>query len=168
MGNFIRRIGLPLIDAGLILLSFWLMKNIWNANMCGRIFNMKDKLLWIAFPAYTVFYLITAYYAGLYDRWYKRSELMSSTLVATIILLAGLCIASGTLPFFKGILLFGSLLAFVLISLLRWMLIRDKCINQQQRPGRKCQHIIIASPQEYQQTVQLIKDAGLQERILGR
>ena len=30
IATFIRRAGLPLIDAGLILLSFWLIKNTWN------------------------------------------------------------------------------------------------------------------------------------------
>jgi GT2 family glycosyltransferase len=98
--HFIRRIGLPLIDAGLILLSFWLMKNIWSQYVRTGV-QYERTLLWVAFPAYTVFYLITAYYAGLYDRWYKRSELVQSTLIATIILLAGYALTSGTVPFFK-------------------------------------------------------------------
>jgi GT2 family glycosyltransferase len=165
--NFIRRVGLPLIDAGLILLSFWLMKNIWSQYVRTGI-EYEKRLLWVAFPAYTVFYLITAYYAGLYDRWYKRSELVRSTLVATIILLAGYALLPERLRFSRGILLFGSMLAFVLISLLRWLLIRASVLNSGRDRDENASTLIIASANEYQQTVKLIKDAALHERILGR
>jgi len=165
--NFIRRIGLPLIDAGLILLAFWLMKNIWSQYVRTGI-EYERSLLWVAFPAYTVFYLITAYYAGLYDRWYKRSELAQSTLVATIILLAGYALLPERFRFSRGILLFGSLLAFILISLLRWLLIRASVLSNGREREENASTLIIASPGEYQQTVQLIKEAGLHERILGR
>jgi GT2 family glycosyltransferase len=165
--HFIRRIGLPLIDAGLILLSFWLMKNFWSQYVRTGI-EYERRLLWVAFPAYTVFYLLTAYYAGLYDRWYKRSELVQSTLVATIILLAGYALLPERFRFSRGILLFGSVLTFALISLLRWLLIRANVLNSSRDRDENASTLIIASPQEYQQTVQLIKEAGLHERILGR
>lgn len=165
--HFIRRIGLPLIDAGLILISFWLMKNFWSHYVLTGV-EYERRLLWIAFPAYTVLYLITAYYAGLYDRWYKRSELLRSMLVATIILLAGYALLPERFRFSRGILLFGSMLAFVLISLLRWLLIQANVLNSNRDREENASTLIIASPAEYQQTVQLIKDAGLHERILGR
>ena len=165
--QFIRRIGLPLMDAGFILLSFWAMKNIWSQYVRTDI-EYERRLLWVAFPAFTVLYLITAYYAGLYDRWYKRTELMRSTFIATIILLAGYALLPERFRFSRGILLFGSVLAFVLISLLRWLLIRANVLINSSERDENASTLLIASPQEYQQTVQLIKEAGLHERILGR
>ncbi len=167
LGQFIRRIGLPLIDAGLILLSFWLMKNIWSQYVRTGI-EYERTLLWVAFPAYTVFFLITAYYAGLYDRWYKRSELVQSMLIATIILLAGYALLPERFRFSRGILLFGTLLAFIVISLLRWLLISANVLKSNKDRGENASTLIIASSQEYQRTLQLIKEAGLHERILGR
>jgi len=167
IGNFIRRIGLPLIDAGLILLSFWLLKNFWNAYVRTDV-QYENKLLWIAIPAYTVFYLITAYYAGLYDRWYKWTELVRSTFIATIVLLAAYSLLPENYRFSRAIILFGSLLAFIFIALLRWILIQTNVLNSHKEKEEHSNTLIVASQQEYETIMQLIKEAGLQERVMGR
>ncbi|HEX7844965.1 MAG TPA: glycosyltransferase [Chitinophagaceae bacterium] len=166
-GNFIRRIGLPLIDAGLILLSFWLVKNGWNDYVRPDVYY-ENKLLWIAFPAYTVFYLITAYYAGLYDRWYRWTELARATLIATVVLLAAYALLPESYRFSRAIILFGSLLAFILIGLLRWILIRTAVLNSNKEKEEHSNTLIVGSQEEYEKTMQLMKEAGLQERVLGR
>jgi O-antigen biosynthesis protein len=167
VSGFIRKIGLPLIDAGLILISFWLMKNIWTAYVRTET-EYENRLLWIAFPAFTIFYLIAAYYAGLYDRWYKRTELVRSTLIATIVLLAAYALLPEQYRFSRGIVLFGAVLAFVLISLLRWILIQTNVLNSNKEKEEQATTIITGSAAEYQQILQLLKEAGLSQKILGR
>lgn len=166
-GQFIRRIGLPLIDAGLILLCFWLVKNIWSVWVRPET-GYDQRLLWIAFPSYTLFFLITAYYAGLYDRWYKRTELISSMLIAMVCLLAAYALLPEKFRFSRGILLFGSLLAFFIISILRWVLIQTGTLSSDSHKEENASTLIVASAKEYKQVTQLMKKAGFQEKILGR
>mgnify|MGYP000296263493 CR=1 FL=1 len=167
IAGFIRKIGLPLIDAGLILVSFWLMKNIWTMYMRTGT-EYETRLLWVAFPAFTVFYLVAAYYAGLYDRWYKWTELVRSTLIATIVLLAGYALLPEQYRFSRGILLFGSLLAFMLISILRWLLIKTGVLSSNNEKEEHTSTVIAGTIQEYEQVLQLLKEAGLHQRVLGR
>lgn len=167
MGTFIRRIGLPLIDAGLILLSFWLVKNSWNEYVRPEV-QYENKLLWIAFPAFTVFYLISAYYAGLYDRWYKRSELVRAMLIATLVLLAAYALLPEHYRFSRAIILFGAFMAFVLISLLRLVLIKTEVLNSDKEKEDRYTTVIAGSLDEYNQTMELLEHAGLLQRVLGR
>lgn len=165
-GRFIRRIGLPLIDASLILLAFWLMKNLWN-SVRSDVEYQNDKL-WIAFPAYTLFYLITAYYAGLYDRAYKRSDLVRSSVVASVVLLAAYSLLPEQYRFSRAIILFGAVLGLVFIMVLRYILTSTGVLESVSEDRDNASTLIAADADEYRHVLELMQVAGLQERVLGR
>ena len=167
VGRFTRLIGLPLIDAGLILLSFWTIRNIWGDYVRPEV-QYDNRLLWIAIPAFTILYLVTAYYAGLYDRWYKRSELVRSTLIATIVLLAVYSLLPEQYRFSRAVILFGAVLSFILIGILRRILVATKVLSASTQQEEHANTLIVGSANEYDKTMQLMHDAGMKETVLGR
>lgn len=167
IGNFIRRIGLPIVDAGLTLLSFWIAKEFWNEFIRPEI-QYDNRLLWISFPILTVAYLIIAYYAGLYDRYYKRPRLIRSALIATIVLLAGYALLPEQYRFSRAIILLGSFLSFVLIGLARWILVATGILSSRRDRYEALNTVIVGTPDEYEKALHVMKEAGYAERVVGR
>lgn len=167
IGGFMRKYGIPLFDIGLIILSFLLVKFVW-AGWIKPDTIYSTELFWSAIPAFAIVYLITAYYAGLYDGRFKASELLSTTLIATVVLLAVYALLPEHLRFSRGIILFGGLLGFVFIGLFRYVLINLGVINSQRREEEHYKTIIVADEQVYNQLTDLMKRTHLPERILGR
>jgi GT2 family glycosyltransferase len=167
LAKFIRWVGLPIIDAALILLSFWLVKEFWTAYIRPDIIY-QDPLLIVSFPSFTLVYLLAAYYAGLYDRYYKTTNLVRSTVVATVVLLAMYALLPEKYRFSRGIVVFGALSAFILIYFLRVLLIKAQL---QRRPVEQISrpHILVAaSRDEFRQVQSFLEGKGLEDRIIGR
>jgi O-antigen biosynthesis protein len=167
LSGFVKRIGLPLIDAGIILLSFFLTKYWWN-HFIRHDVNYSPNVLLIAFPVFTVIFLITAYYTGLYDKVYHRLQLIRSTMAATLILLSGYALLPETLRFSRGIIVFGIVLTFVLMSLLRWLFIKWKLLDVINEEEEHRQTVIAAGAEDYMAVTALMDEAGMKERVLGR
>ncbi|RZL98772.1 MAG: hypothetical protein EOO88_60270, partial [Pedobacter sp.] len=166
ISSFIRRIGLPLIDGGLMILSFWIVKNLWNSYVKTNTLY-HSKLLWMAFPGFTIIFLITSYYAGLYDKWYKWSQVIQSTIISTMVLLAGYALLPEHYRFSRGIILFGAMLAFLLISIFRWILVQTEVLASGDADNNATT-LIVGSAQEYEEAYELMREAGLHQKVLGR
>jgi GT2 family glycosyltransferase len=159
------RIGLAVIDALLFLTSFWGVKEIWEGTVKPQ-HTYSDTLLLVLFPLYTLVYLVVAYYAGLYDKQYKRANLLRSGLIATLVLLALYALLPEQYRFSRGILVIGALLAFAGMVVLRRVLAQWGFIKAV--PDSATPHILVAgSPKEYDEMEKLLQHKGVSS-IIGR
>ena len=163
----VRWIGFPIIDALLILMSFWITKSLWNHYIKTDVIYAQN-LLNIAFPVFTLVFLATSFYAGLYDGRYRQERLNRSTLISILLLLAGYALLPESLRFSRGILVIGSLTAFLFISSLRGLLSYLRVIESGSESGEHRQTIIVGSKQEFDSANEIMLRAGMEERILGR
>jgi hypothetical protein len=167
IGNLLRKTGLPALDAGIILASLWVIKAVWS-NYIRQEVNYSPNVMFIGFPAFTLIFLLASYSSGLYDKGYKQSQLVRSTFIASLILLSIYALLPESIRFSRGILVFGILLAFVLMNLMRRLFIKLRYLETGNEDEERRQTIIVSNENDFNAITTILQKAGLDKRILGR
>lgn len=165
--RFLKWIGMPVIDMLIIAGSFWLVKTIWSVYIKQEV-NYSPNLLLIALPVFTGLFLFTSWLTGLYDGHYKQSRLNKSTLVSILVIFSLYSLLPERLRFSRGILLFGSLTAFGLMTLAKTLFLKWGVIER--GPGEEsfAETVVIGSNEEYEQVSSLLEKSGFKVKIFGR
>ncbi|RYY62646.1 MAG: glycosyltransferase [Chitinophagaceae bacterium] len=154
MATFIRQIGMPAIDAVLVMCSFWIAKAVWNSSVkTGTTYD--GVLLWTSFTALTLVYLAIAYYAGLYDREYQKGNLWRTATAGTVAVLALYSLLPEHYRFSRAIILLGALMAFLMMGLLRKLFVRWKLIDAGRSQSTSLA-LVAGSKEEYEEVVSMM------------
>ncbi len=166
-GNLLKKIGLPVLDAMLILASFWGVKFLWS-NYIRQEVDYSPNVLFIAFPAFTAIFLAAAFYSGLYDKGYKQSQLIRSNIIATLVLLCVYALLPESVRFSRGILILGILLSFILMNIMRLFFIKWRYLETSNEHDERRQTIVVAGENDFTTIMALMEKAGMPKRVLGR
>ena len=167
VGNLLKKIGLPILDAVIILTALWLTKFLWSTYIRLEE-NYSPNVLFIGFPSFTAIFLFVAYYSGLYDKGFKQSQLIRSTGIAALVLLSVYALLPESIRFSRGILIFGILLAFVLMNLTRQLFIRLRYLETGNENEERRQTIVVSGEKDFAAITAILQKAGLDKRVLGR
>lgn len=159
--------GLIIVDSIIIFSCLRLVEKTWvQCVRDGKHFD--DKFLQIFIPGFTILFLLSAALSGIYDNLYKPSKALLASFSAIIILLAVYSLLPEQYRFSRGVILIGGFAAGLAITLVRWFLLQLNWIKETDEEKKFQQTVIIGSLDEFNQTMDLLQQADLQERVLGR
>lgn len=165
--QFIRKVGLPVIDAGVILLCIWGVKLYWFAYQKPDVRYVREVLI-AAASLYTIIYILVGYLTGLYDKPFRQSNLNRCAVAASLLLFS----VYGLLPehyrFSRGIIFVSAIVIYIVISLLRWLMVNTRVLESAKDVDEEKQTVVVATPAEYSVAEKFYASAGLSEKLLGR
>ncbi len=168
VGNFFDRSYLAILDALGIYAGLVALKSLWATYHFGDIHYYEDRILWLHFPAYTLWWLLGIFLSGAYDRPFETARLFRGLAISTLLLLAIYGLLPGELRPSRALLLLGAGWAIAWTFTLRLLLHLLRFGHLRMGSSERQRLLIIGSPQETERSLQLLQRAGVQRNYLGR
>ncbi len=163
----VLKIGLPLLDALLIFCSLWEVKNLWIRWIRDGVGFTTDNFP-LMFLSFTLIFLVTGALSGMYDSPDKPSKTFMSSIAGIVVMIAVYGLLPEHLWFSRAVMVVGGLVAGIAITIFRWVLINLKWIEPSDEEYKFQQTAVVGTIEEYKRVSTIYKQAGLEERLLGR
>ena len=164
--RFVKWVGLPVIDALFILAGFILAKKLLESHL-GYDLDVPRSIYLLAYPVLTLLFMISAYFSGLYDNGYKQSRLNLSVVIAIPIILSVYAMLPASYNYSRLVLIIGSLLAYVMLTLIRMFLLKSNVIHHSES-DTTIQTLIVGNQNEFNKVKLLLKTSGNKRSVLQR
>ncbi len=166
--RFLKSITLPVLDFAVIMAGLILIKDYYESHI--RFIqggSYSDRLISIAFPAYTLIWMLLVYLSGGYDQPVRLKKIARGIVVGTGVILIGYSLLPESYRFSRALIVFGTvwvLVAYFMIRLIAHLAgIKSLTLNT-----RKSKRIaIIGKQQEFDRVNSLLDQTNINKGFIG-
>ena len=165
--RFLKAFTVPILDFSVITFGLFEIKNIYlqNTGIDGEIYS--EKLLSVAFPLYSIAWIILVYFNGGYDKPVKLLKIVRGVLVGSVFILMGYSLLPESLRFSRALILLGTgwaLTCFIITRLLFHFL---KLKSYSLSTAKTKRIAIIGEEQEFNRVSALLKETHANPGFVG-
>ncbi|MEO9021956.1 MAG: glycosyltransferase [Ginsengibacter sp.] len=164
--RFVKWVGLPVIDALLILAGFIIAKQLVESYLQYKL-GVPNHIYLYAYPVLTFLWMVSSYFSGLYDNRFKQSKLNLAVIIAIPLILSVSAVLPLNYHYSRTFLVSGSLIAYALLSILRMVLLKRNVINYAEH-DTTVQTVIVGNQNEFNKVKLLLKTSGSKRGVLER
>ncbi len=165
LSRFIKNIFLPLTDAILIALGYFLIKPYWEAYKFPDGGGYPKEFFYFAVPSYITIWLVSIFIAGGYEKPTKLWNVLKGILSGTFIILIIYALLSEEYRFSRALILIGSAWAFITIFINRLIF---HFLNIYKLYSKKKKRVaIIGSPDEAERVKYILEKSLQNPKIIG-
>lgn len=103
-----KRLRLPLLDVGILLLTLAVVQAFW-VNAVKGIEPVDARLLWLTYPVYLLTWVLSLYLNGAYDPTYRPLRVVRGMLVGTVVALAFYGLLPPEMRYSRGVVVLGGI-----------------------------------------------------------
>ena len=166
--RLIKRLTVPILDAGAIFGLLWLLKNYWETNhkyIDGG--SYPPEFMQFVVPAYILTWIISIAVNGGYDRPYKSMRILRGMFIGTIFILVIYALLPETYRYSRAIILFGAAISTLVVLVIRLLAHAYFYKKLSFDPVATKRIIIAGDPDECNRVEALIRTTQQQPNIIG-
>lgn len=167
VSRFLKAFTVPILDFSIITLGLFMIKNIYQQNTGFDENIYSEKLLSVAFPLYTIAWIIMIYFNGGYDKPIKLLRIVRGVLVGTVFILMGYSLLPESLRFSRALILLGTVWAMFcfILTRLSFHFLKLKTYSLSNTKTKRI--AIIGEEQEFNRVAALLKQTQANPGFVG-
>ena len=165
--NFFEKIWLPALDAIIIYIGLFFLKDFWANYYYKDPYWFKPNVLWFNFPLYILIWLGTAWLNGAYDQRYNLRQLVRGLGFGTLILAAVYGFLDLDYRPSRALVLMGAVWAVLSTVGIRALAYFKQYRNFDIGHDKVKNLIIIGSTAESNRVMGLLNQVGIQKNLIG-
>ena len=165
IGQIIQKIGLPLFDVLLLMLSFFIAITGWQ-YLIKPTYNFFSNEIGLILSFFILVIILANIYAGKYDTLQKRGSTFLATFVSGSLMLSFYAVLPEHLRFSRGIVVSGFVISTVLMHLFRMFCKKMQWIFLEEEQEKST--VVVAQTEEYNRVYSLMETIKKEKALLGR